>query len=186
MNEEIKAIAQRVKELREILELSIESMAQTLNVSIEEYESYENGEVDMPVSVLYGIARILKIDPTELMTGESPKMAQYSVVKKNEGVTIERYLGYKFTSLAVNIKDRAMDPMIVTVKKDKAKAQLFTHKGQEFNYVLKGKIIVRLGTKEIELCEGDSVYFDSTIPHLQKAVTEEAVFLTVINECSAN
>ena len=63
---------------------------------------------------------------------------------------------------------------------------MLTHKGQEFNYVLKGTILLNYGKNEITLNEGDSVYFDSTVPHFQNAVTDEAVFLTVINECAAS
>jgi len=57
-----------------------------------------------------------------------------------------------------------------------------THKGQEFNYCLKGAVKVTVGGKELLLREGDSLYFDPRLPHMQTAATETAVFLTVINE----
>ncbi len=185
MNEKAKNIAKRVKELREILEVSKETLAEKLNIDLSVYEDYENGKNDMPVSVLYGIASELRVDPTELMTGEAPRMAQYTVVRNGGGITVQRYKGYEYTSLASNIRDRDMEPMIVRLTKRRT-TKMLTHKGQEFNYVLKGTILLNYGKNEITLNEGDSVYFDSTVPHFQNAVTDEAVFLTVINECAAS
>ncbi|HBR31248.1 MAG TPA: XRE family transcriptional regulator, partial [Clostridiales bacterium] len=57
-----------------------------------------------------------------------------------------------------------------------------THTGQEFNYVLEGKIAVILNKKTIELSEGDSIYFDPSVPHGQIALGGTARFLTVIDK----
>ena len=62
------------------------------------------------------------------------------------------------------------------------KPELVSHGGQEFNYVLSGKVAVVLGAKTILLNEGDSVYFDPRIRHGQYAVDGEARFLTVIDK----
>ena len=106
----------------------------------------------------------------------------FTVVRKNKGVSIERYPGYRFSSLAINYINRLMSPMIVTLKKDDEEPELVTHGGQEFNYVLTGKVAVTIGRKKIILEEGDSIYFNPTIPHGQRAVDGDATFLTVINE----
>ncbi len=74
-----------------------------------------------------------------------------------------------------------MDPMIVTLSQADT-AELVTHTGQEFNYVLEGAIKVVVGKNEFTLEEGDSLYFNPAIPHGQRAVTPTARFLTVIDE----
>jgi quercetin dioxygenase-like cupin family protein len=103
-------------------------------------------------------------------------------VTKGEGVEIERYKGYKFESLAYNFRNKKVEPLLVTVEpEENKKMSLVTHPGQEFNYVLQGKVRVILGAHEIELSQGDSIYFDPTIPHGQAAVDgKTAKFLTVI------
>ena len=62
-------------------------MARRLDVSLEEYEQYESGEHDIPISALYDMANILGIDFTVLITGEAPKMNTYSVTRSGEGPT---------------------------------------------------------------------------------------------------
>ena len=74
MNDELLQIPKRIKELREILEISITEMAEKLNISHDEYEKYESGEKDIPVSALYAIAAALGTDCTVLMTGEMEPM----------------------------------------------------------------------------------------------------------------
>jgi len=182
MNEQMKQIAARVTELREILGFSQVEVAAYLNLPLDEYKEYEIAKKDMTIGVIYGLASLFKIDPTVILTGDTPRMDAYTVVKKGEGLKVERYKGYSFSSLAFNYKDRDMDPMIVTIKKNDKNANLVPHGGQEFNYCLKGTMKVTVGAKEVTLNEGDSIYFSSSIPHKQCAVTDEAVFLTVLNE----
>ena len=74
-----------------------------------------------------------------------------------------------------------MQPLLVTLEPSDEVAKLITHSGQEFNLVLEGTVIVTLGDKEFTLNEGDSIYFNPQKPHGQRAVTETAKFLTIIN-----
>lgn len=101
MNDELLQIPKRIKELREILEISITEMAEKLNISHDEYEKYESGEKDIPVSALYAIAAALGTDCTVLMTGESPRMDSYTIVRRGDGVRVDRYSGYYIESLAL-------------------------------------------------------------------------------------
>ena len=77
---------------------------------------------------------------------------------------MERYPGYAFTSLAYNYKNRDMEPMIVTISPSD-EAELMTHSGQEFNYVLEGSIKVIIKNREFILNAGDSIYFNPAFPH---------------------
>ena len=181
MNEYIKQISDRIRELRDILDLTAEEVAANIGVSTEEYLAYENGEKEIPISLLYKVASVFKVDPTVLMTGDVPRMDDYTVVRGGNGVKVERYPGYSFSALAFNYKHRQMDPMIVTLSKSET-AELVRHGGQEFNYVIEGAIKVVVGDREFTLEAGDSIYFNPEKPHGQRAVTETAKFLTIINE----
>ena len=182
LSKEILEIASRIKELREICGMTEEEVAGSIGISVDTYRDYEDGKDDIPVGVIYGIARVLGVDSTALLTGSEAKMVDYTVVRKGRGVSIERYPGYRFSSLAINYINRQMSPMIVTMKKEDAEPELVTHGGEEFNLVLSGKVAVTIGKKVIILEEGDSVYFNPSIPHGQRAVDGDAQFLTVINE----
>ncbi len=179
---QVEQIAARVRELRDILDIDADTVAKNIGVSREVYDSYEKAECDIPVGKLYLIAGELGVDPTVLLLGDEPRMVDYTIVRQGNGLDVERYAGYKFSSLAFNYVDREMEPMIVTLDPTDAHHEPVTHAGQEFNMVLEGTVAVSLGGNEYILRAGDSIYFNPAIPHSQRAIGSVAKFLTVINE----
>ena len=182
MNDHVLEVASRMKELREIMDYSTSYMAEKIGVSEDDYVRYEDGKLDIPISVIYGVAGVLGVDSTVLLTGEAPRMKCYDVTRKGKGISIERYKEYSFSSLAYNYIGRDMDPMLVDLLPKETPPELVTHKGQEFNYVLEGQVTVVIGQKKKVLNAGDSIYFDATVPHGQMAENGPAKFLTIINE----
>jgi quercetin dioxygenase-like cupin family protein len=99
----------------------------------------------------------------------------FTIVRMDDRKVISRYdskkgkhYGYEFESLAPHKKDRHMEPFLVTLEPVDTDEERSTHDGQEFIYVLEGSMEVRLG-EEIHILEpGDSIYYDSTVPHLVK------------------
>jgi len=176
-------IASRIKELREVCDMTRGELAGQLGLSEEEYTRYEEAEKDFPVSFLYEIAAIFKVDLTELLTGTAPRLANCSIVRKGEGISVDRYEGYDFESIAYKFIGRKIEPMIVTVgpETELDPPEPVSHSGQEFNYVLEGQITVKFGNRTFLLNEGDCFYFDPTVPHAQSAYGGKgARFLTVI------
>jgi len=182
MNENPAQIPGRIKELREIMEISAMDMAAAINVPLETYGKYESGEQDIPISVLYHIAGRLGTNVTVLMTGEDPRMESAAVCRKGKGVQVERYPGYEYSSLAYNFKGRTMEPLWVLLDSSRPPAAQVSHSGQEFNYVVQGRMKVTVGKAEYVLVEGDTIYFDATLPHSQSAVDGKAQFITIIQE----
>ena len=179
---DINDIARRVKELREILDISALDISKEISCTLEQYEKYESGESDIPISALFDIAKVLGVDMTVLTTGDMPKMNSYSLVRRGDGVKVERYPGYSYENLAFNFAGREMEPMIVRLRPDEKVAGLVSHSGQEFNIVLSGCIRITVGAREFDMSEGDSIYFDAHIPHKQVAIDGDASFLTIIQE----
>jgi len=172
----------RIKELREILEISAMDMARDIAIPMETYLKYEAGELDIPISILYKISAQFNVDATVLLTGEDPRMDTASVCRRGKGVRIERYPGYEFSSLAYNFKGRTIEPLLVYLDPSKETAAPVTHSGQEFNYVVEGKVKITVGGREYILETGDSIYFDAGLPHGQAAVEGPAQFITIIQE----
>lgn len=183
MNEQIKQIAERLAGLRDALEITPEEMARVCNLSKEAYLQLESGTVDISVSVLHQISQAYGIELTTLMFGDEPKMCSYFVTRKGKGVAVERVKAYKYQSLAAGFVGRKADPFIVTVHPtpEETPVYLNTHPGQEFNLVLSGRLLFHINGKVLELDEGDSIYFNSALPHGMKALGDEKVrFLAVI------
>lgn len=183
MREEMRQIAERIRELREIFELSEEEMAREVNVEPAKYLEYESNGENIPISVLYHISQRFGVDMSEIITGEPARLSTLEICRRGRGKTIDRYPGYMFESLASRFTGKIMEPLLVTLVPGQPEAAMVTHQGQEFNLVLEGTIVITYDGKEYALHAGDAVYFDPTHPHGQKAVGEDkARFLTVITE----
>jgi len=178
--EEIRQMAARIRELRDISGYSPCEMAGLLGMDTALYERYEKNGEDIPINVLFRISAIFKVDLNEILTGQSPHLESYCLVKRGKGVETDRYPGYRFHSLAYTYKHRVMEPLLVTVEAGGPDTALITHGGQEFNFCLEGTMELLFDGKVLRLEEGDCVYFNPMRPHGQRAVTDRARFLTVI------
>ena len=183
MDEQIKQIAERLHGLRDALELSSEDIARSCDISAEEYRLAESGNHDISISMLQKIARKYDIALDALMFGEEPKMSSYFLTRAGTGPSIERTKAYKYQSLAAGFINRSADPFIVTVepKADSEPLHFNSHSGQEFNLVIEGRMLVSIDGKDLILNEGDSLFFNSKLPHGMKALDGKTVrFLAVI------
>ena len=183
MNEQIKQIAERLAGLRDALEITPEEMAGVCNLTPEQYMKLESGTVDISVSVLHQISQAYGVELTTLMFGDEPKMSSYFITRKGKGIAVERTKAYKYQSLAAGFMNRNADPFIVTVepKPDNEPIHYNSHSGQEFNLVLEGRMMLSIDGKDLILNEGDSLYFNSKLPHGMKALDGKKVrFLAVI------
>jgi transcriptional regulator with XRE-family HTH domain len=183
MNEQIKQMAERLRGLRDALEITAEEMAETCDLTTEAYLALESGTVDISVSLLHRVAHKYNVELTALMFGDEPTMNSYFVTRRGKGVSVERTHAYKYRSLAAGFARRRADPFMVTVhpKPDSEPVYLNTHAGQEFNYVVSGRLLLRIHGKDLVLEEGDSIYFNSELPHGMKALDGQIVrFLAII------
>ena len=183
MNEQIKQIAERLRGLRDVLDLTPEEVAESCQLSVEAYLEMESGNKDISVSALQQIARKYEVSLDVLMFGEEPKMNSYFLTRKGAGVSVERTSAYKYEALASGFRRRMADPFIVTVepKPEGTPLHLNSHEGQEFNMVMEGRLLLNIDGKDIILNEGDSLYFDSTKPHGMQALDGKTVkFLAII------
>ena len=182
MPDQILQIATRIKDLREIEDVSIETLAQEFNIAPETYRQYESGQIDIPISFLIQIAQRFKVEFTTLMTGDEPKLHIYNVCRAGKGVRVERRKAYDYKNLAYHMIRKKCEPFLVTVDPNKVKAfSLDSHPGQEFDYVLEGKLRLKVGNQTMELLPGDSAYYDSIHPHAMQAIGDEACrFLAIV------
>lgn len=181
MPERIKQIAARIRELREIAGVSVETLSKEFGIATEEYQNYETGDVDIPVSILYKVANRFGVELTEILTGESPRLHIYSLVRKGKGVGVERRQQYKYQNLAHNFIHKKAEPFLVTVEPNEDQPSFNSHPGQEFNYVLEGTLRLIIDGHEVILQEGDSLFFDSGYQHAMQAMNgKPAKFLAVI------
>ncbi len=189
MENYLKQMGCRIKEMRSVLEIPVSEMAALHGISEQDYLKHENGEVDASFTFLYRCAERFGVDISSLITGDSPKLSFYTVTRKGGGTHIQRREGFNYLHQAALFKNRHTEPFIVTAPyiDDQAPIHLSTHPGQEFDYVIEGKLKVQLGDKVEILSAGDSVYYDSGHPHgMVAADGKPCTFLAVVMKAGAD
>lgn len=181
MTEKIGQIAVRLKGLRELEGLTQEEVSTQCGIPFELYMQYESGEIDIPVSFLYEVAEKFGVDLTAILTGENPRLKVYSHIKKGEGLSVDRRKEYEYQNLSYNFINKKAETFIVTVPAESESIAENVHPGQEFNYMLQGRLEIMINGHSVIMEEGDSIYFDSTYPHGMRALdNKKAKFLAVI------
>ncbi len=185
--EQLKLTGKRISEARKALGISIREMAILHNISEAEYLLHENGQADTSFSFLLKTAERFGMDINALITGESPRLSFYTLTRKISGQKVERSPDFEYFHQAAQMKNRMAEPFVVRAPYmgENAQVNLSTHAGQEFDYVLSGKLKVQLEDKVEILEAGDSVYYDSRHPHGMVAVGgEDCTFLAVVMKSS--
>jgi quercetin dioxygenase-like cupin family protein len=181
MEEQIKQIADRIKGLRDSLDITVEEMAWQCKRTPDEIRLYEAGETDIPMSFLFELAQHFNINTSTLISGEEPRMASYFLTRFGKGKSVERNKSYKYQALASGFKQPKAEPFEVTVEPNENEIRLNSHEGEEFNYVVEGRLLLRINDKDLILNPGDSVYFNSSSRHGMKALDNQPVkFLAII------
>lgn len=183
MRYNIQDVANRIAGLRDALDITADEMAASIGVSADQYRSYETGGHDIPVSVLCRIAEVYSVDLSALLSGNEPRMKAYFVSREGRGVKIEHEGEYAYYDLAWGLGNRQMSPFIVTVEPNAPYDEHphNMHDEQEFNYILRGRVEMKIANSKIVLEAGDSIMFDSRVPHCVNALDgKQAAFIAVI------
>ena len=184
MENKLREIAERLVALREIMGLSTAEMAERTGVTEAEYMSVEAGESDFSFTFIHKCAQTFGVDATDILKGSSPTLSSFSVTKDGEGLPIVRRKGFRYNNLAPLFKNKTAEPFVVTATYHEGEAdkpiKLATHEGQEFDYILEGKLKVQIDDHVEVLSEGDSIYYNSGTPHGMVAYGADCKFLAVV------
>ena len=183
--EQLKEIATRIKEMREIMGWSIAEMAEKTEVSEQQYIEYESANIDFPFTFIHKCALAFDVEMTQLLEGYSARLSSYTVTRKGQGQKTAKEDGIDITNLAPKFKDKIAEPYYVRYEYSAAQQNkpihLTKHSGQEFDLVLSGSLKVQIGEHTEVLNEGDSIYYNSSTPHGMIAINgEDCVFCAVV------
>ena len=162
-------VGTRIRALREIAGYSVVYMAEQTGLDVETYIKYESGTVDLPFTFIHNCAKIFNVDITDIMEGRSANLRSYTVTRKGKAMTTAHEEGIEIRNLAPEFSRKIAEPFWVTYSysrelQDKP-IHTTTHSGQEFDLILSGELLVRVGDHVEHLYEGDSIYYNSSTPH---------------------
>ena len=181
----LQETAARIRELREIYGYSTSEMAAFTEVSEDLYQRYESGAEDLPFTFIHKCALTFGVEIIDLMEGRSTRLTSYTVTRKDGGVITAQEDGILIKNMAPLFKKKIAEPYWVkydySEEQQNAPIHTTTHKGQEFDLVIEGKLKVQVGDHTEILEEGDSIYYSSSTPHGMIAMDgRDCTFLAVI------
>lgn len=165
---EVSEISEKIRQLRKKHALTLDQMAEKTGLSKGYLSKIENAKNEHfpPFSTLSRIANALAVKVAWLLTDDEESEAKYFILRKAERMPIVMKSGSTlFTKwpLANGKPGRNLNPSLMEIPFKHQ--QIYHHDGEEFYFILEGKLKFTYGKKEFVLKEGDSLYFDTDVPH---------------------
>lgn len=188
MDPEPNLIGPRIRQLRERREYTVATLAQKSGCSAEMIASLEAGELVPSLTPLLRLARGLGVRLGTLLDDQAQD-GPALVRKGDQGAAIHfsgndparKRSTLDFHSLAPHKAGRNMEPFLIDVHPASGEVALNDHEGEEFIYVLSGCIEIRYGKESYQLEAGDSIYYESAVPHHVHALGGDARILAVVH-----
>ncbi len=178
-------VAARIREMREICGYTEAQMAEKTEITIDEYRQYENGTTDFPFTFIHKCALAFNLGISDLLEGQSAHLSSYTVTRKGHGQETAKEDGISIQNLAPLFRKKIAEPYWVRYEYNEElqnkPIHLTKHSGQEFDFVMSGRLKVQIGDNVEYLSEGDSIYYNSSTPHGMIAVDgKECLFVAVV------
>ena len=178
------AIGSKIRGLREMKNISIEDMAQQSGLNAQYLNAIENEGQVPTIGELIKIVRVLGVRVGTILddfSNDGPVISRAADWKENPVLRGKQNSSSQMSyySLSSQKQDRHMETYIVNLHMSGEK-QLSSQEGEEFMYVLEGEILVRYGKEVYHLSEGDTIYYDSIVPHLVLPRTEAGAKLLAV------
>jgi len=180
-------IGRKVRTLREKQQLTIMDLAAKTGLSKSVLGEIESGEVTPPVGVLLKLAKALNAGMAYFFQ-DTAVTDKISVTRKDQRLRIRRRphhhegeVDYIYESLETGKPDKHMEPLFVEFQPMETGDMIFsTHDGEEFVYLLEGKLEFRSHERTEILAPGDAIYFESDISHAFRGLDGKAAKAIVV------
>lgn len=171
-----KSFGRRMRALREEAEISLETLANDTGCSVDRLAKIEADQAIPTVSEVIRISKALSVDPGSFLSAEQRESHRRKVEAYRK-----RTEAYAYTPLTPGAKTKHMKAFLVQIepKSDHDMVE-YQHEGEEFIYVLKGKLEIRIGDHLQVLEEGQSIHFNSGIRHQLRNLSEDPMELIVV------
>lgn len=173
-------LGNKIKQIREAAGLAHGDIAEAAGIEAAQIMLIESGEVSPSISTLIKIARRMGVRLGTLLDcaeDNAPIVSTPGALSPTVNTTKSGSSDHlDFYSLAGGKSDRNMEPFMINVKYTDTsdKENYSVHEGEEFIYVLEGRVYIYYGADEYILDAGESIYFDSIVPHWLTVETPES------------
>ena len=178
-------LAHRIREMRQITGLSVNEMAKKTEVSVDQYLTYEEGLTDIPFTFIHKCALTFNVGMSDLLEGQSARLSTCTVMRKGHLQDPITEDGIQIMNMAPMFRNKIAEPYWVKYEysEDLQDKPIHTtqHSGQEFDYIMSGRLKIQVGDNVEYLSEGDSIFYNSSLPHGMIATNgQDCVFLAFV------
>lgn len=174
------AIGRQVRQFRQQLDMTVAEVAKLAGLSSGMLSKIENGMTSPSLATLRALSQALNVPVTSFFR-KFEEQRDATFVKAGEGLLIERRgtrAGHQYQLLGHSVGRRdSVEPYLITLTEKSEVFPLFQHAGVEFIYILDGEVLYRHGSQTYSMARGDSLFFDSDVPHGPEELIELPVRL---------
>lgn len=172
-------IGARIRQLRRDRQMTLQQLADLCHCTKSLLSKIENNKAMPAIGTLVTIAESLGSDVGELIEQKNAKLVAFSDYAAVDNDLVHVETGYRVFPFAQKYKHKKMQPFLFVARKGEVKEHHVRHSGEEFIYVLKGKMRFQVGENEYTLAEGDSLYFQAIEQHQVIPITNEVRYLDI-------
>ncbi|GHT63511.1 transcriptional regulator [Spirochaetia bacterium] len=182
MNSQKTHIGSHIRKLRKLQQRTLQDVADTCGYTKSLLSKIESGKVVPPIATLVKIASALNTNIAALMA-EGDNIDCIFVPARQKGVEpVPTESGYFILPLAVELKKKKMQPFIFTIRAEDLNDKVHSHLGEEFIYMLEGKMEFQVGLNTYRLKPGDSLFFESARDHrILNVLSAKVKYLDIFN-----
>jgi uncharacterized cupin superfamily protein len=168
-----------IKNLRLMKRMTLSDVSKKSGLSISFISQVERSKSSVTMTSLRKISEALDVNVSHFFQSNVPQSA--SITRKGDRKELNyQDMSFSFTNLVGSFQNPIFEPIIATLLPGETQKKPYSHKGQEFIYVLEGTLTVILNDEEALLYPGDSLHIDSTQPHTWFNASEEPVRLLIV------
>jgi len=181
----LQQIGKELQRIRKDAGFSLRDLGKQADLSPSFLSLVERGECSLSLTSLFAISEALGVEAGDLLQSSGSRSGRrppFRIWRGEESESPAMVLGERdYTFLHADLANRELEPMLVRISPTSTKAPLTTHVGEEFVYVVHGRLTFFINDAEEEVTAGESIHFTSSAPHtICNHTTEQVIALWVM------
>ena len=170
-------IGERIRNLRQLSNLTQEELAERANLTKGFISQIERDLTSISLDSLVQILDALDENIPDFFRGAAEEKIVY---RPKDRVTIEKEKIERFELMIPGSTNRRLEPILLTLRQGQVTPKERPHEGEEFGFVLRGRVTLRFGKEALKLKKGECFYLSAEKEHwLQNTSSKEAIILWI-------
>ena len=154
-------IGAKIKRLRLSNQLTLEELANRSELTKGFLSQLERDLTSPSIATLENILEALGTNLKDFFSEDEDEQIVFSKDDFFENTQDD----YKIYYIIPNAQKNEMEPILIELKEDKKSMEIDPHDGEEFGYVIQGKVTLVNGEEEYDVKKGETFYLKGNLPH---------------------